>query len=246
MNFEFGSGVLTGLRTDTSGTNTPQRFGALQDVAVEFSGDTKELFAMNQFPISSARGKVKITGKAKVAEIKSGMYNDLFFGSTRNTGALRYAYNESTTLGTGAASYTIANPGSTPLVDQGVFLALTGVQLDSVASSPGTNQYTFNASTGVYAFNAAQALAAVLVNYTYKVASGFTISGGNPLMGVTPRFQATLFQNFNNDQIVLVLYSCVAGRLSYPTRQDDYLIQDLDFTAFATPGGQTFDWSMPN
>lgn len=237
MEFGFGSGILTGLRNDNTGTNTPLRFGALQDCAIEWAGDTKELFSTQQFPIDTARGKTKITGKAKVAQIKGLMYNELFFGQTLSGGQLKYAYNEAATLGTGAASYTVANSGSTPLVDQGVFLAVGGEQLSAVSSAPGSGQYSFTPATGVYAFGTHSASLGMLFNYTYSVATGFNIAIGNPFMGTTPRFKATLFQQYQNKQVVFILNACVSNRLSFPTRIDDYTIQDLDFSAFADASG---------
>jgi len=247
MEFGFGSGILTGIRTDiTTSTQTPVRFGALQDVSIEFSGDTKQLWATQQYPIDSARGKTKITGKAKVAEIKARMYNDLFFGQTLSTGSLKYAYNESTTLATGTPSYTVANSASTPLVDQGVFYVANGNQLVAVSATPSSGQYTFNVGTGVYTFGSADGGSGVFMNYTYHSASGYTISGQNPFMGNTPRFQATLFQPFEGNQVVLVLNQCVASRLTFPTRIDDYVIADLDFDAFADNAGNVFSWYMNN
>jgi hypothetical protein len=243
MEFGFGSGVLTGTRTDLVGIQTPVRFGALQNVDVEFSGETKELFATNQYPIDTARGKVKVAGKAKVAEIKARMYNDLFFGQTVAAGSLRYSWNESTTLGTGAASYTVANAGSTPLTDQGVFYAATGNQLTPVSAAPSTAQYAFVPSTGVYSFGAGDGGIGMLVNYTYTSAAGFNIALGNPLMGNTPRFKAVLFQQFENNQVVLVLNACVSQRLTFPTRIDDYVIEDLDFSSFADAGGNVGSWN---
>lgn len=245
MEFGFGSGILTGLRTDVANA-TPERFGALQDVSVEFNGDIKELFATQQFPIDVARGKTKIQGKAKVAEIKGSMYNNLFFGQTLATGQLKYAYNESTTLGTGAASYTVANSGSTPLTDQGVFYGTTGNQLTFVSSAPGSAQYTWNAATGVYGFSTFDAGVGVLVNYTYHVATGNNIAIGNPFMGTTPIFTATFFQQFEGNQVVLVLNKCVSSRLSFPTRIDDYVIQELDFSSFADGAGNVGTWSTTN
>lgn len=243
MEFGFGTGILTGVRTDTSGTNTPLRFGALQGAAVEFNGDTKELFSTYQYPIDTARGKTKITGKVKVAEIKGSMYNDLFFGQTLAAGQTKYAFNESTTLGTGAASYTVSNSGSTPLTDQGVFFGSNGNQLAAVSSAPGSGQYTFNAATGVYTFSTHSASLGMLFNYTYTVSSGYNISGASLLMGNTPRFQATLFQRYNNQDIVLTLYACVSSRFTFPTTLDDYTYQDLDFSAFADSAGRTFNFS---
>jgi len=248
MEFGFGSGILTGVRNDASGTYTPIRFGALQDVAIEWNGDVKELYSTGQFPIDTARGKTKISGKAKVTEIKGDMYNSLFFGQTLATGQLKYAFNESTTLGTGAASYTVANSGSTPLVDQGVFLGTNGNQFSAVSSSPGSNQYVFTASTGVYLFSTHSAGLGVFVNYTYTVTSGVNIAIANQFMGTTPRFKATLFQQYPNSssQIVLVLNSCVSTRLTFPTRLDDYVIQDIDFSAFADSAGNVGSWNSAN
>ncbi len=244
--YGFGTGILTGIRTDTSGVNTPIQFGAFQGVAVEFGGDQKELYDVHQYPLDTARGKTKITGKAKVAKIYARMYNELFFAQTLSSGATKYAWNESATLGTGAASYTVANAGSTPLVDEGVFHASDLSQLIPVSSAPGSGQYTFVASTGVYTFSTFEASLGILFNYTYHVATGFTISGSNPLMGTTPRFQAVLSMNtrpVGTNQTVLKLFACTSTRLTFPTSIDDYSISDLDFSAYAADNGQVFEWS---
>lgn len=245
MEYGFGTGILTGMRTDVAGIQTPVWFGAFQGVQLDFGGELKTLHAMNQYPEDAARGKVTITGKAKVAQIKGKMYNELFFAQTLTAGQRRFAYNESTTLGTGAASYTVAN-ASTPFTDQGVFLASDrGVQFTPVSSSPSSGQYTFNPSTGVLAFGTESAGLGVLISYTYTVGTGYTITGGNPLMGTTPRFRATLMQQspHSTKQTVLFLWACISNRLSFPTTVDDYTISDLDFTAVADDSGQVFEWS---
>jgi hypothetical protein len=242
MEFGFGSGILTGSRNDIA-NQTPVRFGALQNIDLEFAGDIKELFATQQFPIDVARGKTKITGKAKVAEIKGSMYNEIFFGQTLATGALKYAYNESVAAGTSGFSYTVANSGSTPLVDQGAFYVSGGNQLNFVTGAPGSGQYNWNPSTGVYVFATADAGSGFFVNYTYHVSSGFNIAIGNPFMGTTPQFAATLFQQFEGNQVVLVLNKCVSSRLTFPTRIDDYVLQDIDFSAFADASGNVGTWN---
>lgn len=243
--YGFGSGVLTGQRTDNASL-VPIRFGALQDVSIEFNGDIKELFATQQFPIDTARGKIKIAGKAKVAEIRGRMYNDLFFGQTLTTGQVKYAYQESTTLGTGAASYTVLFATSTPLQDQGVFYIANGTQLIPVTSGPSSGQYTWVASTGIYSFSTFDAVQPIYVNYTYKVSTGFSIGLTNPLMGTTPQFKTTLFQQYEGNQIVLVLNACITSRLTIPTRIDDYIIADMDFSAFADAGGNIGSWNSAN
>jgi hypothetical protein len=238
--FEFGAGILTGLRNDITGVQTPRQFGTLQDVAVEFSGDIKELYGSLQFPVDSARGKTKITGKAKMATLQGRFYNDIFFGQTLAKGSLKFTVppGEAFTPATGTVVYTVSFSGSTPLVDQGVFYSSgTGEQLDASSTASGAGTYLFTASTGVYTFASADIGNPVLINYTYTVTSGYNIAIGNPFMGTTPRFTVTLKQVFESNQIVLVLNQAVSNRLTYPTRIDDYVIQDLDFTAFANAAG---------
>lgn len=244
MEFGFGTGILTGLRTDNSGVNTPIRFGTLQSATAEFSADSKGIWGMQQYAVDTSRGKTKISVKAKVAQIRAKMYNELYFTETLTTGQQKFAFNESTTLGTGAASYTVTNAASTPLVDQGVFLASDLTQLSATSSSPGSGQYTFDGSTGIYAFSTHSAGLGMLVNYLYTATTGYTITGSNPLMGSAPRFIATLMQQspHSTKQTVLKLFACTSTRLSFPTVLDDYTIQDLDFEAFANDAGQVFQW----
>ena len=249
--FEFGSGVLTGTRTDISGQQTPRRFGVLQDVSIDFAGDIKMLFGTNQYPVDSARGKTKIEGKAKFAGIQAAGYNDLFFGQTLATGQDKYAFNERTTLATStvAINYTVANSASAPLSDQGVFYGGTGanagVQLTSVATTtPTSASYNFNTSTGVYIFAAADSAAAVLVNYKYHVSTGFNIAINQQFMGTTPRFGLTLFQMFEGSHMVLDLFSAVSSKLTFPTRLDDYVVNEMDFSAFANAADQVGVWNL--
>jgi hypothetical protein len=239
--YAFGAGVLTGIRNDVSGVQTPRRFGTLQDVSLEFMGEIKELWGSLQLPEDVARGKVKVQGKAKLAKIQGRFFNDIFFGQTLvNGSALQFSTppGESFTPGTGSVTYTVANSTKTPMTDQGVFYnSGQGIQLDAVASNPGSAQYAFNAATGVYTFASADIAAGMLVNYTFTATSGFSLALGNPFMGTTPRFATTLMQVFEGLQMVIVLNNCVANRLALPTRIDDYEILDMDFSAFASANG---------
>jgi hypothetical protein len=82
--FEFGAGTLWGFPVggNTAANPTPMKFGTLQDVSLDISGDVKQLYGQKQFPEAVARGKCKITGKSKFAAINGKMLNDLFFGQT--------------------------------------------------------------------------------------------------------------------------------------------------------------------
>ena len=59
----FGVGFL--FATPAGANATPMRFGALQDVSVDFSFDTKALYGSSQFALEQARGKGKIRSEER-------------------------------------------------------------------------------------------------------------------------------------------------------------------------------------
>ena len=230
MQFVFSAGVLVGQRTDITGT-TPVKFGAVQDVSLDFSGDLKELYGQNQFALALGRGKTKIELKAKFGQIRGQVFNDLYFGTTLGTGQTLFADSE---LGSipGSSPYTVTAANSaTWTKDCGVFYAATGLPLAPVASGPATGQYSVAA--GVYTFSTADHGLAVLLNYEYTATTGTSIAIGNPRMGVTPSFSAVFSQLFQGKQATFQLNNCVSSKLTWGTKQDDFTIPELDFQVSA-------------
>ena len=113
-------------------------------------------------------------------------------------------------------------------------LVTTGQPLTQVASSPSAGQYSVS-SGGVYTFNVAQASAAVLINYLYTAttASSGTLNINNQLMGTTPKFQLVASQTYNSKVFTMLLYAITTEKLSLPLKQDDHLISEISFSAFA-------------
>src|ERR1051326_1886834 len=173
--FEFGSGTLWGFPVsgNTAPNPTPMKFGTLQDVSLDISGDVKQLYGQKQFPEAVARGKCKITGKAKFASINGKMFNDLFFGQTLGTGMKQVALDEVHSVPATPFQVTITPPNSGIfLQDWGVRYAATGVPLTRVASGPVTGQYSVNQSTGVYTFSTGdQGTSNVLISYTFTLSA---------------------------------------------------------------------------
>jgi hypothetical protein len=240
MAFEFGSGLLYGIRNDIS-NGTPQRFGTMQDVTFDFSGDMKELFGQYQYPVAIARGKSKIEGKAKFATVSGTLFNNIYFGVSNPTaaGSLVWAFQEAASIpATTPFTYTVSN-AATFDTDLGVLHTSTGLPFTKVASAPTTGQYAVS-STGVYTFASADTGIAILIDYTYASATvGTTVAAGNPLMGNTPTFEAVFCQTFQNKILTVKLFSCVAGKLSYGTKIDDFAIPEIDFQGFANSAGNT-------
>jgi hypothetical protein len=251
--FNFGVGSLLARRTGVDQNNvaianpTPARFAAIQDVEVDFDRTLKELQAQYQFPIDVAAGPMKISIKAKSAQIQGNLYNDLFFGqtmtSTASTG-IQDAVDESHTL---VSPLTIAPPGSgTFIQDMGVFYASgtsAGIQFVRVASAPALGQYSVTEPGGAYTFNATDVTNAptIYVSYRYTVGAGVTqklITLSNQLMGISPTFEVDLQLNYpNNSGVVNTLNfhfnACRAGKLSFPFKNTDYMINDLEIMPFA-------------
>jgi hypothetical protein len=231
----FGSGVL--IATPSGANATPVQFGAIQDISLDFSFSSKQLFGQYQFPIAMARGEGKITGKAKFANIDGPLYNSCFFGQTLNSGQKLWAYNEA---GAVAASspyvYTTVNAASFD-ADLGIVYAASGLPLVKVASAPSVGQYSVAA--GVYSFSSGDSGKALLVSYSYTQTSAGSGSRAvivNKVMGTAPTFQIDFFQtnpNIAGAQWSLRLYNCVSSKLSVASKNQDFTVPEMDFEAFA-------------
>lgn len=232
----FGSGVLIASSKNSSGVITPRRFGILQDVQLDFSADLKELYGQGRYAIALAPGKTKIEIKSKFAEIRGALFNDLYFGATtQTTGVTRYADQEAHNIAATTPFIATVTNSTTFVADQGVYYALTGLPLTAVASAPMVGQYSVAA--GVYTFNTADEGLGVYISYTYTTATGLLIPISNIAMGTGPVFQIVLNQPFDSRNGTFVFNNCRASKLSLPTKQDDFMINELDFMPSADPSG---------
>jgi hypothetical protein len=247
MQLSFGAGALWGERTDvqigSTGGNGARQFGVLQYIQIDFNWTDKELYGQFQFPVAVARGQGKITGKAKFARILGLLYSDIFFGQNAATGQFAVSQYEAATVPASTPfTATVANAANYN-DDLGVYYAATGKALTRVTTPSAAGQYSVNFATGVYTFAAADANAALLISYTYNVATtGSKITLTNPLTGVTPTFKATFYQAVSPGSspaapLALRLNACTSSKLSLPTKVDDWTISELDFMAFADATG---------
>lgn len=237
--YNFGTGNLIAL---PSGGVDPLPIGALQDVSVDFTGDVKSLYGQNQFPLDTARGKVKIEIKAKSGLIDVNLYNSVFFGQSALLGETLPIFNEAGTVPATPFQITVAN-AATFKANMGVYDATTGLKLTQVASGPTTGQYSVSGA-GVYLFAVADVARLVTINYTYgSTTTGLTLTGANIQMGTLPSFQVSLLNKSKGKSQTLTFLSCVSSKLSMPFKQDDYEVAELDFMAQDNGAGQVFIWT---
>ena len=81
----------------------------------------------------------------------------------------------------------------------------------------------------------------MLISYTYTVAaSGESIAVTSQLIGPSITFSANLFASdpTTGKQFSLLLYNCVAEKLAFGTKLEDFMVPELDFQCFANAAGQ--------
>jgi hypothetical protein len=255
----FGAGSLWGTPlADATGAAiavpSPVQFGLSQEISIDMSFDSKLLYGQNQFPVAVGRGKGKVSGKIKNAQVNGALWNSIFFGQTLNSNAIGIV-QDTTGIAIPATPFTITagttsdathikipNTG-TWSADLGVRNA-NGVELTRVASGPMTGQYTVAA--GVYVFAAADVGTTVFINYEYTYTSAVAKQStvNNLPMGYAPSFRADILMPYAGKSAVFTFYSCLASKLSLATKLDDFVIPEIDFDCFADATGRVFTWSL--
>lgn len=250
MQFGFGTGVFWGTPlSDASGnvlTNpTPVQLGVLQDMSLDLSFDTKTLYGQNQFPVAVGRGKGKMSGKSKFAQLNGIAINSLVFGQTMTDGLTSDYYDV-------VGSTVPALPFEvTPVVpnngvwsyDLGVRDA-NGIPMKRVANLPGTGQYKVDL-VGKYTFSSGDAAKQVFISYQYTVvnttAKKSTVQ--NVLMGLAPTFKGDIYTTYMGKSMCVTIPQCVCSKFTFSTKQDDFLIPEFDFEGFADAAGNALYWS---
>ena len=229
--FSFGVGQMFGTRSDIANA-TPVQFGTLQDVSLDFSFTDKPLMGQYQLPVANARGAAKLTGKAKFARLDPAVYSDIFFGQSRTTGASDLIANGEAGMVPASSVYTLTSANAATWVeDLGVTYAATGLSFTKVVSGPAAGQYSVSA--GIYTFAAADASAAVLLSYLYTSSTtGNKLVITNQLMGQAPTFKLRLFNTYQGRATVYEFNQAQSSKLTLNSRNEDWLIPELDFSLF--------------
>jgi hypothetical protein len=245
---QFGMGKLVGIRNDIEHA-TPRCFGEVHDASIEASFTEKDLKGRKQFAIDVARSGGKITGKAKTATIRGGIFSDIFFGVDAVTGAILLAENEAGTIPT-AAPHTITVSNSTKFRTD---LGVTDLQGNPFKKTTGSltaaqHHYYTVSDEGVYTFAPIDAGEyagmSVLISYLYTSTSGYTISVTNQVMGVSPTFQMVLANTYRDATLTVILNKCTSTKLSMPFKSEDHLVTEFDFSAMADDSGGIGTWSL--
>jgi hypothetical protein len=251
MQFLFGSGVFWGTPlTDASGaaiTNpTPVMLGTMQDISIDISFDTKELYGQGQFPVAVGRGKGKMAGKSKFAQVSGAAINSLVFGQTVTSGIVTDFYDVTgATIPATPFTITVAPPsGGTFAYDLGVRDA-NGLPMTRVASGPTAGQYSLTVGTGAYLFATADTGKQVFISYQYTATSTSAKQSvvKNVLMGQAPSFKGDLYLPYGGKSLIMTIPNCISSKFTIATKLDDFVIPEFDFSGFADAAGNALYWA---
>jgi hypothetical protein len=240
----FGPGSLYLTRTDITNA-TPVNIGFANEFSLDETAETKDLYGQLQYPLVTARGTIKATGKAKAAVVSGLAINAAFHGMSFSVGQLLMASGEAASV-PAVSPYTVTVTNSTHFdTDLGVVYAASGLPLIKVVATPTLGQYMV--SVGIYTFSAADEGVAVKITYAYLATmGGQTKIVTNQLIGTAPTFQLDYSTSLNGNPYYLRLYQCVATKLSQSFKLTDFMMPELDFAIFANAAGNVYEASYPS
>lgn len=247
MMLQFGAGdVFARAITDIYGNRlnvpTPVRIMGLQEFGLDIQTELKEFHGQGRFPIATAQGKAKISGKIKGALINGLALNTMVFGQTMATGTMKAIYaDESGFKIPSATAFTITPtvPNSGRFVDDLGVLSADGNAMVKVAGSPNAGQYACS-SSGVYTFAEADKGKTVFISFAYAYAAkdAKQIPLTNVSMGENATFQLFYVGKYNGKRAMVELASVTSGKLGmFSTKNDDFSVPELDFSASADETG---------
>lgn len=252
MQFVFGPGNLIATPlTDAFGNAianpTPRQLGGFQEATFDSSAENKMLYGPNQYPIAVGRGKAKVGLKVKAAQVSADQWNALFIGQPLNqTASVISAYVDTQGTAIPGTPFQIVpvttyaaflTAGTTPVFDYDLGVVDgNGNVFTRVASGPTTGQYSLSA--GTYTFATADTGKVVFISFTYTATNSagkknVFINVNNIPMGQAPFLQLDLFASYNGNGLLVTLFQCIASKLSFATKLDDFAIPDWEFDGFS-------------
>lgn len=237
----FGPGSLYITRQDIAAP-TPYNIGFVNEFSYDEAGNQVDLYGQNQYPIASARGTVKSSGRAKAAVVSGLAINAAFHGDTFSTGSVVLAESEAGSIPTTPFQVTVTQ-SATWDTDLGVRFSTSGLPLARVASGPAANQYSVAA--GVYTFNSADTGKGVLISYAYTIVGGQKVTVTNRAIGSNPYFQLDFASTFEGKAYYVRFYRAISVQLTRAHALTAFMMPELNFAFHANDAGQVLTTYYP-
>lgn len=231
--YNFGSGDAFLIPNVPNPTSVPCD---LQEFQLDFKFDKKTLHGKQQFPIAVARSKGSIEGSLKNTSVTGGLFNQVFFGDAAQTGAYILATKEAARIPSVTPFTSDAANKTGFVLDCGIIDAETGASFTRVASNPSGGEYAV--TDGTYTFAEADKGRDILLSYTYETATGGTTTIiTNKNMGTAPQFKLVYMTEYESRKFIIQLNACSSADLKLAAKNEDWLIPEIKFDAFADRAG---------
>jgi hypothetical protein len=241
--YGFGAGDLFMVPL-TGADKTPVMFN-LHDFELDIKFENKVLHGRNSFPLKVARGKGTVSGKLKNATVNGAAYNRCFLGDAAQVstaGQLCCAVREALAFDVGENTSQVAHHAEFQL-DLGAWRVDVGQQLTKTTVAPGVGQdptagtYYLDPDTGTYHVNPTDKAGGIIVSYTWMSNSGTTTTLTNQPMGTGPQCKAVYTTSFEGRQATLQLNMTQLIDLKMAVKNDDFMIPEQSYQAFADIAG---------
>lgn len=230
-NWFFGAGEL--IARPKGGT--PVRVATLQGVDIDIGATPKNLIGSRQYAEASVRAGSTISGKIQSGRFDGRLISNLFLGASEVDGSIQSGLivpvtdeivtiddDGSATPKLGGAKFD-SDLGAIDLVSRGAY--------KWVKQDPAAGEYTYDEATGDYTFSVDDAGKKVALSYLkFDSTQGTTTTITNDEMGEQQSFELI---SYDKKGLFIQLYACQFNKATLQRKNDDYLIPNLEFDAYA-------------
>ena len=245
--YNFGVGYVYGKRTDVSNTQVAF-FGTTQEWELNIDQKLVNLMGQYKDPVDVAPSERTVTGKVKFARLQMSMWGNLLFGITpTSSSGIDMVVGETKTTTT--TTYTVASAAAFS-GDLGVYYAASGIALTPVASAPTAGQYVAGAAgVGTYTLNASDSAASLLqFSYMKTATDQLSVTVTQALMGSGPVVELDFSNPYavqgTTKKLNIQILSARISKSPLQFKNANYMIPDMEFTAFLNSAGNLMNWSM--
>lgn len=248
---QFSAGTMFAQRKARDGSVTDVvEIGSLQDGSIDFTWSQKMLNGANQFAIAVANGTAQVALKASTAIYDAVAYNEIFFGNSTGpiVGRKENVLGEQAMIPL-ATTYTVTVAQATDWSDNRGVKYSNGKPFHRVASNPAAGE--FSVAAGIYTFSAEDAGQLIFISYQCTYATGGSIlTINNNVQGSQVFFMCELQSQYGDagfeDKVMIHLEKCVTSKLSFSTKQADFIVPQFEATAMVGAGNVVGFMSFPD
>lgn len=230
-NISFGIGEVY-LLSNKDGVITPKRLFGLQDLSINFSGDTAQLQTDSRFPLAIAATGMTVTGSFTLGSLAYDVLAEFIFNAEKQVGSIKDNEVSITLTKAEPTDTTITYQATDYRQDLGVIYK-SGAQLERVENSVTLTAGKYKVSDeGLYTFAAADDSQNVYVRFdSLSTTEGDMWVIKNSKMGLTNSFKIETISYYNGKRQGIILNNCIMTSADISKSNTDFTKPAISFSA---------------